>query len=270
MPVITKIAVQKKEAGRYHLYFDDEYAFSVDEDILIRFALKKGMELSNQEIFEIKYAEQVAKAYKDAIQFLAFRMRAIEEVRTHLQNKDWDENIIQLVIQKLIEQKYLDDQEFAIAYINTYKHSGKKGPERLRNELQQKGIDENVIETALENYNKNEQLEHAVQLGEKYVTKHRQVAQKLLKQRLTHYLRTRGFPLSIVNQAVKEIEIEKDEEEEWQALKIQGDKAHRRYHHLEEYEYKQKMKQFLYRKGFPFSLIERYLEKKMGERNKDE
>ncbi|MGV3466194.1 MAG: recombination regulator RecX, partial [Heyndrickxia sp.] len=46
MPIITKITVQKNLSDRYNIYLDEEYAFSVDEDVLTRFQLRKGKELS--------------------------------------------------------------------------------------------------------------------------------------------------------------------------------------------------------------------------------
>ena len=49
MPIITKITTQKKNKERYNIFMDEgkgeQYAFSVDEAVLIKYQLKKGMEL---------------------------------------------------------------------------------------------------------------------------------------------------------------------------------------------------------------------------------
>lgn len=42
MRVITKIARQKNNPERYNIYLNEEYAFPVDEAILIQFGLTKG------------------------------------------------------------------------------------------------------------------------------------------------------------------------------------------------------------------------------------
>ena len=51
MAVITKITTQQKNQDRFNIFMDygkgEEYAFSVDSDVLIHFQLKKGMELDD-------------------------------------------------------------------------------------------------------------------------------------------------------------------------------------------------------------------------------
>ena len=42
MRMITKIARQKNNPERYNIYLNEEYAFPVDEAILIQFGLTKG------------------------------------------------------------------------------------------------------------------------------------------------------------------------------------------------------------------------------------
>lgn len=47
-----------------------------------------------------------------------------------------------------------------------------------------------------------------------------------------------------------------------EAIRFQGEKIYRKYSHLSGFEYKQKMKQALYRKGFSMDLIEKFLAEK--------
>ncbi len=70
----------------------------------------------------------------------------------------------------------------------------------------------------------------------------------------------KGFPAHIIERVKQQITL--NDEEQWEALVYHGEKAHRRYETYDRYTYEQKMKQALYRKGFPISLIEKFLEKK--------
>lgn len=45
MAIITKVSAQKRQ-GRYNIFLDQEYAFSVSEKTLAEFVLLKGQELS--------------------------------------------------------------------------------------------------------------------------------------------------------------------------------------------------------------------------------
>ena len=51
---ITQITVQKKRKNRCSIFLDDEYAFGLDQDIVLQFGLKKGDQLAEQQIEKIK------------------------------------------------------------------------------------------------------------------------------------------------------------------------------------------------------------------------
>ena len=55
---ITKIEVQKKKQNRFNIYLNNEFAFGVDEDTLLKFGLTKGTELTQDTIREIEQETQ--------------------------------------------------------------------------------------------------------------------------------------------------------------------------------------------------------------------
>ncbi len=141
MAVITKITTQQKNKDRYNIFLDygkgEEYAFSVDSDVLIKFQLKKGMELDELELTEINYNDDIHKAYNLAIQSLAIRMRSEKEISDYLRLKDVEEPVIHEVIHKLVAQKYLNDHEFALAYVRTQVNTTDKGANVISKELKE-------------------------------------------------------------------------------------------------------------------------------------
>ncbi len=66
MAVITKIEVQKRSKERFNIYIDkgqgEEYGFSVDQVILIKHGLQKGLEIDEIELGNILYNEEVQKS----------------------------------------------------------------------------------------------------------------------------------------------------------------------------------------------------------------
>ena len=54
--------------------------------------------------------------------------------------------------------------------------------------------------------------------------------------------------------------MDKEEDEEMEAIRYQGEKAHRKFSNYTGFEYEQKMKQTLFRKGFSMDLIEKFIE----------
>ena len=51
MPTITKITTQTKRTDRYNIFIDEKYSFSVDEDVLLKFQLKKGKEIDSKIVY---------------------------------------------------------------------------------------------------------------------------------------------------------------------------------------------------------------------------
>jgi regulatory protein len=259
MPIITKITTQTKRTDRYNIFLDEKYSFSVDEEVLIKFQLKKGKEIDSLVLSQIQFQDEIQKSFTAALNYLAFRMRSEAEVRLFLKKKETEEPIINEVIHKLYQYNYLNELEFAKAYVRTHVNGGNKGPITLQLELKEKGISEKLIGQALLEYPFDVQVEHAKRLIEKSIKKEKNISERALKQKLEQMLSRKGFSHDCLLLALEDVKIEKDEEEEWDSLCFHAEKVVRRYRAYEGYLFQQKVKQALFRKGFSMDLINRYL-----------
>lgn len=261
MGVITKITKQVKNDERYNLFIDGKYAFSVDEVVLAKFGLRKGLEVDELEISEVQYDDDVKKALNKAIHFLSYRMRTEKEIRDHLKDSELDGAIIGEVIHKLKDMKYIDDLEFAKAFTGTQINTSDKGPGWIRGELYRKGVDDPYIEEALDAFTFEMQVDKAAAISEKLMKKYRKDSFMIAKQKIEQNLQRKGYPGAVMKIVWETIDTERDTDEQWNALYHQGQKAHRRLSSkYEGYEYEHRMKQTLYRKGFAIEKIERLLE----------
>ncbi|MEA3319607.1 MAG: recombination regulator RecX [Bacillota bacterium] len=261
MTKITKISVQQKNKERFNIFLDEEYAFAVYEATLLKFQLVKGRELDELDIEEILYSDQINKAYNAAVHYLSFRMRTEKEIEEYLKEKEYELFIIKEIVVRLREQGYLNDREFANAFVRTQVNTTLKGRGVMEQELLEKGVSKDIIVEVLElEYSQERELEHAVKLVLKYAPKYKKDSFKIMIQKVEQALVRKGYAFSVIQTAVEEAELEEDTSEEWEAIVKQAEKYHRKYAGLEGYEYKMKMKGALYRKGFGMDLIDRWLE----------
>ncbi|WP_043930920.1 recombination regulator RecX [Bacillus sp. EB01] len=269
MPTITKITTQKRDTGRYNIYMDfgkgEEYAFSADESVIVNFRLKKGMELDEFLLAEVGYHDEIRKAYNNAINYLAHKMRTEKEIYSYLKEKKLEDAAISEVIIRLKEQGYLNDAEYADAYVRTQISTTNKGTYVVKMELKERGVDEALIADAMEQFTQEQQFEKAKLLAEKYARKYSSESERVLKQKLDAMLRRKGYQTDAIQFALSEADFGREEDDELEAIRVQGEKAHRKYGKLTGYAYQQKMKETLFRKGFPIDLIERYLESRQEE-----
>jgi regulatory protein len=255
---ITKITTQKKP-GRFNIYVNDgngeKYAFSVDEDVLIKYQMKKGMELDEFTQIEILYQDTVRKAVGTAIQYLAIRMRSEKEVRDYLKQKEIEDSVIQEVIHRLYGLKYLNEEEFALAFVRTQMNTTDKGPNVVKLELIEKGINETIVKKVMTEFAYDLQLSKVIHLCQKAQKKQRKDSTYLFEQKLKQALSRKGYSFSIIDEAMAEMkELFLNQEIELVAIKKQGEKAVKKYGN-DSY----KIKQFLYGKGFGIDEIEDYL-----------
>ena len=90
----------------------------------------------------------MADCYVAALRILGYRFNSEAELRRKLRAKQFDDATIAETIERLRDEKWLDDERFAAAYVRTRVLKG-IGRLRIRRELMGLGVDEDVVERAV-------------------------------------------------------------------------------------------------------------------------
>jgi len=262
--VITKVQAQKAK-NRFNIYINDSYAFAVDDSILVKYRLIKGKELDKETIEELKVKGEMSKAYQAALHYLNFKMRTEKEIREYLAKKDYSQ--VDAVIERLREHRLINDKEYARSFVRTNYQLKTEGPKKIERSLYAKGLSPDEIAHGLLEYSDEDQLENAKKLTEKTLKRVRNKSNREIEQKIREQLMTKGFDRDIISQALEEMELEQPEEDEYDALVKQGEKAYKRYsRNHDAYGTRRKTKTYLYSKGYPFDLIEQFLTEKEGDK----
>lgn len=88
--------------------------------------------------------------YDYAVAALGRRMRSVAELKRLLRNRCREESIIEKVVARLKDQKYLNDSSYAAAYTAFRRDNEKFGPRRVITDLKIKGVHGDVIGKAIE------------------------------------------------------------------------------------------------------------------------
>jgi len=85
-----------------------------------------------------------------AVRLLAAKPRSVRELRERLLEKTWtDEEIVDAIIDKLKEYKYLDDQQFAKDLAVSKLRQKPQGKRRLKQTMSQKKLDKEIVDEAI-------------------------------------------------------------------------------------------------------------------------
>ena len=150
----------------------------------------------------------LAKAYR----LLGIRARSEKELHDALARAGFGHDVIALVIDECRQKRFVDDADFARQFVQSRLRQRPTGRERLQVELQQKGIDAEVISATLgevfENTGATMQL--ADQLAEKLRARLAALPPQKARQRLADHLHRRGFDWETIQQTKLWQELEKN------------------------------------------------------------
>ncbi len=146
-----------------------------------------------------RVAIQHDKAYQFALRYLTARPRTIREVNNLLSKKGFAPELIEHIIKRLIDQRLLDDRDFALSWIDFRNQTRPTGQRLLKIELKMHGVMPDVINEVVDN-NTQDELTLARQALAVRFKKTNVEYQKALE-----FLVRRGFDYAIAREAVKTI-----------------------------------------------------------------
>lgn len=214
--IITKVERQARMPHRYNLYVNEEYAFSVHEDVLIKHRLLKGEEIDAPLLKAILLEDEQQKAYLIAIRLLSSRLRSEHEMQTRLKQKGYAADIVKHVIERLRSEGYLNDTLFAEQLTQQRVRSQKKGRHFIKQELQQKGLSKDRIQEAIAQVDPETEFHMAFELARKKYRLETDADPMKVRRKIAGFLARRGYPGSVVTKVLKELSFPKTPaEEDW-------------------------------------------------------
>lgn len=201
---ITRIVHQQKNPERVSIYIDGEFAFGLPATEVFSRGLKRGQQLTLEDAETLAAVDEGSRATDAAVHFISFRPRSEREVRDRLRKRGYSDPAIEIAVEKAQGWGYLDDQSFATFWVENRLRHRPRGARMLSQELRQKGVDRDVIETVLEETDLNEQ-EAALELARKRAPRLANLEPAVQKRRLADYLARRGYGWDVIRPALDEV-----------------------------------------------------------------
>lgn len=194
---ITAIKAQVKNPERVSIYVDEKYAFSLNHAQLLDLKIRIGLELDDAHLAELKKASELGKAYERALIFSMIRPRSVKELHDYARRKKWAPEDAQTVIDKLVARRYLDDRNFVRAWVESRALGNKTSQRKLRLELKQKGVADDIIAEAIDSASFDEQAALRALIAKK-----RRLARYQDDQKLMQFLARQGFSFDDIKRAL--------------------------------------------------------------------
>jgi regulatory protein len=135
MPEITGM---RERRGKARVFVDGEFWAEVDAGVALECGLREGSVFSSEELEGVRVVGERPLAMGRALNLLGYRARSEAEVRERLGRYGYSGGTIEVVVVRLRELGYLDDEEFA--RLKAREKARRYGPRRVSVELRKSGV----------------------------------------------------------------------------------------------------------------------------------
>ncbi len=156
MGKITDIKLQKGNKSRVSIFIDGRFFCGLDALTALKHRLETGTEIDEDELAKIQVDSEYASALDKSLGYLSVRQRSEKEIGDYLKKKGCLPITVSRVKERLRELGYLNDREYARAYVSENKRL--YGTVRLKNELLKRGVSREVIDETLETDDRSEEV----------------------------------------------------------------------------------------------------------------
>lgn len=204
MSIITKIEAQKRNKDRVNIYVDEEYFMAVYAELVYTHSLKKGMEIDKDSLESLLHDEMYMKAKNKALSILSKSDQSEKKLREKLLN-DYDENIVEEVLEFLKGYKLINDNLLAEKIVHDNMNLSKFGKNKIKQNLYNKGIAASDIQDAISQINPDDEYENAKYLAEKRLKRLKGEDKNKINQKIYQHLAYKGFSYDIIKRVLREL-----------------------------------------------------------------
>lgn len=145
-------AAEPRRKSLTQLYIDGEPAVKIDTETFILSRLKPGDQLTDEELHRLIQASDSRRAKEKALYLLEYRSHSKKELTDKIARTAASREAAQAAADKMEEIGLIDDEAYARSYARELFLRKRFGARRVKQELRLKGIDNQLIEELLSEY----------------------------------------------------------------------------------------------------------------------
>ena len=153
--IITELKFNKK--GTFDVWIDDQYICDIDDETVYKMSIRKGNEISDEFLAEIKHLSQLQGAKRAGARLLTASMKSRYDFEMKLVQKGFEKKVVKQAADFFEEKGFLNDAAYAAAYVKDALSLKKQGAAKIRMTLKSKGISGDIIDALLADTDESEE-----------------------------------------------------------------------------------------------------------------
>ena len=205
-----QIKSYKKGPKNTYILTIDNDKYTIYDDVIINNNLLLKKSITKDELNMVLNNNDTLKCYYEALNYLNRKMRSKKEIYKYLKQKDYDIKMINNTIEKLEKQKYLDDNKYVNAYVSDAIRFNNYGPNKIRENLKNLGIEETLINNKLLEIKEDTWFNKCQKLAIKKEKANHKDSPKIKKEKIKQYLITNGYEIKVINSVLENMNFKFD------------------------------------------------------------
>ena len=247
---------------------NQQFLVKLSKKSIETYKLVEGLDIDRETLDQLRDLEQVQDCYNTALKLLSYKDYSSAKLKARLEKKGpYSDEVISHTIEHLKEKHLIDDYDYCYNYIESSLNKG-YGFNRAVASLKKEGVNVDIINHILEAFSDELEYDKAVEIIEKLYNANHTRSPNALIANIKSKLFNKGFKGETVDRALDQVEMQFPKEETEALLKKEYERGYRRYSSkYEGKELKNKIVNFLMRKGYEYSDITSLLEEVWSEDN---
>ena len=197
--------IKKLKSGKYKIEIDDTKITTYD-DVIINNNLLYKKNIDNKLLENINIETSYYDIYNKVIKYISIKLRSKKEILEYLNKNKIEENDKNKIIKDLTSAGLLNDENFAKAFISDKIYLSNDGRLKIKKELLEHNINEDIIDKYLYSYEESIFEEKLSKLMTKKI-KTSKYNGYLLKQKLFYEFNNLGYENDIITKVYNSIDI---------------------------------------------------------------
>jgi regulatory protein len=200
--------LEKKDDSNIVIILDNGDRLVISYELLLKNGLRRNSEISESHFLFLKEENEKFTAKQQAYKILGRRLHSRNELKLKLLKKKFNKDILENILTELEKKDFLNDQKFALLFIEEKIRLKQWGRNKLKGELLKRGLDRKLIDTVLDDYlDENEGISNALIIGRKKmnILIKRGVAKEKIREKTYAYLISKGYSFDDARETITEL-----------------------------------------------------------------
>lgn len=200
---------KKVGKNKYKVFFDNEELI-LYEDIILKYDLLLKKDIDVYLLDEIINENNYYDAFNISLNYIEIKMRNRKEIKEYLSRKGFDDKFIDYSLEKLDKLNLINDDKYIEAFINDKINLTLDGPYKIRKNLLDYGMDEELINEYLYKIDNSIWSDKLDKLIDKKKSLMKNKSYYMFINKLKNDLYNLGYDSEMIDNKLSNIEYESD------------------------------------------------------------